>query len=473
MSKKNKTLENSSSSAIKKDKILITTLSSTDIDFLVNPHTKYSTSPIHTILKEYKNVISNVQLIFNSEDPKETLRGYITKEMVEKYATELCKKPEITNLNFFYHEVKIDDIQKYKTVYKKFTAVFEEIQKDYSNPSFSDYETSPFIVNLSSGSQVYHSVLFFLAKSMLLAETIITNSDGTVKKEGDIGFVPQEILHKKLRQGVAQSVNEKEATKFLETIQKIDKQLIVDKSPQMTRVYQTCEWLAKRDLTILLLGESGAGKDHIANVIHELRVKNGKITGKFKAINVSSFPEATFESEFFGHAKGAFTSAVNDKEGIIKEAEGGTLFLDEIGDLAQPAQAKVLRFLQNGSYYRLGDPKEYFIKKCCVIAATNSPIWKGKEVNFRPDLYHRIAQFKLTIPAIRHRDSISIIIEQIWKNAFNEMSIEDQSLAEIQPEIQKLMLSYDFPGNFRELKQVCINILSMIDIDQITDKKKG
>lgn len=464
MSKKNKTLENSSSSAIKKDKILITTLSSTDIDFLFDKAKGYKTSPIHLILKK-NNEISKVYLIYNCMDTKNMLKGYTSEEKAKEYAAELCDKlnNQLTTTKFTNLKVSIEDIQDYASVYEEFKRVFGFIRENYDR-EFSSYEDSPFMVNLSSGPQVYHSVLFFLAKNMMLAQALITNSTGEVKTDGDIRFVPQEVLHRTLQKDIAQSVNNITLKEITELIKSYDKDMIVDQSPEMMAIYGMCKSLARFKLTILIYGESGSGKDHIANIIHQFRVSSGKLNPKapFKAINIAAFPNTLFVSELFGNKKGAFDGA-EEKKGLVEEAENGTLFLDEIGELDLMSQSKLLRYIQFKTFHRLGETIERTVN-CQIITATNSPVWRGMEVNFRPDLYNRISEFEIEIPPLRKRSLKSMLFQEMWEIKFKKFKTLDARLKKIPAGILRLMESYDWPGNFRELSKITTMILITIGL---------
>jgi transcriptional regulator with PAS, ATPase and Fis domain len=219
-------------------------------------------------------------------------------------------------------------------------------------------------------------------------------------------------------------------------------------SPIMEKVVRLCVKIAPSSANIVMLGENGTGKEYFAEIIHKL----SKSEGKFVAVNCGAIPENLFESELFGHKKGSFTGAVADKYGVEEEADGGTLFLDEIADLPLNCQVKLLRFIQEKTFRRIGETSDRK-SNCRIIAATNKNLKQMIEENlFREDLYYRINVFTITLPPLRERkESISYLTslfihqqcEKLKKNAF-----------EFSNEAKFALMSYDYPGNIRELRNI-------------------
>lgn len=207
--------------------------------------------------------------------------------------------------------------------------------------------------------------------------------------------------------------------------------------------------VAPTDATVLILGESGTGKELIARSVHDNSRRKDK---PYLAINCAALSESIIESELFGHVKGAFTTAVKDKDGLFAAANGGTLFLDEIGELSQKVQAKLLRVLQEGTFERVGDTKT--IKTDVrIIAATNKNLKKLSEKgDFREDLYFRLAVFPVELPPLRDRkEELPLLVQYfIDKHAqkFGKLvkSAEDAYI--------KKLRTYGFPGNIRELENI-------------------
>lgn len=225
--------------------------------------------------------------------------------------------------------------------------------------------------------------------------------------------------------------------------------LIVGMSPPMKKIYELIRSVAPSDLSVLIRGESGTGKELVAKAIHKLSPRNQK---PFIAIDCSSIPEALIESEIFGHEKGAFTGAIASSVGKFEMANQGTLFLDEIGNLALPAQAKLLRFLENHVIERVGGHKQILVN-VRLIAATNADLKNliARQL-FREDLYHRLNEFAIQLPPLRERqDDIPVLVEFFSKGFAAEMQKEPPFIGE---ETLRLLLQYQWPGNVRELKNV-------------------
>jgi len=218
-------------------------------------------------------------------------------------------------------------------------------------------------------------------------------------------------------------------------------------SPQMQTVFRAIEKVASTQAPVLILGESGTGKEMVARAIH---VHSTRKDGPFVAINCSAIPEPLLESELFGHEKGSFTGAHEQRKGRIEIAGGGTLFLDEIGELPGELQAKLLRFLQEHRIERIGGRKEIEIDTR-VIAATNSDLKKGMEENrFREDLYYRIAVVVLRLPPLRERQGDIALLSKIFLTKFGEENnIPDKKFS--QKTLQSIE-NYSWPGNVRELE---------------------
>ncbi len=215
--------------------------------------------------------------------------------------------------------------------------------------------------------------------------------------------------------------------------------------------------VAPSNATVLVLGESGTGKELIAHAIHE---RSNRRTKPFVAINCGALRETLLESELFGHEKGAFTGAYNRKIGLAEVANGGTLFLDEIGEMSPGIQAKLLRFLQEGEIFRVGG-KEPIKVDIRLISATNKEL--DKEVlkgNFREDLFYRINTIMVHSPPLRRRkEDIPSLVEYFLSTGTSSYLNRGRQMSE---ESMKILMRYEWPGNIRELQNVCerLQILS-------------
>ncbi len=222
---------------------------------------------------------------------------------------------------------------------------------------------------------------------------------------------------------------------------------IVAASPQMLEVCRTTEKVAPIDATVLLLGDSGTGKEILARALHSL---SPRAKEKFVAINCAAIPDNLLESELFGYEKGAFTGAAKQKRGKIEDADGGTLFLDEIGDLSPALQAKLLRFMQERVIERLGGNREIPVD-VRIVCATHQPLEEriAKDL-FREDLYYRISEITINIPPLRERDGDAVLLARVFLEHFRDelgckaRGFTDEALAAIE--------AYEWPGNVRELE---------------------
>jgi PAS domain S-box-containing protein len=221
---------------------------------------------------------------------------------------------------------------------------------------------------------------------------------------------------------------------------------LVSHSPAMQRIFRLVELLRDNDSTVLVTGESGTGKELIAGALH---ATSHRRDGPFVAVNCAAIPPELLESELFGHVRGAFTGAVKDRAGRFELADGGTLFLDEIGDLALSLQAKILRFLQERTFERVGDsrPRTVDVR---VIAATHVNLVQAvSERRFREDLYYRLRVVPLHIPPLRERrEDLDLLIRHLLQQIGRERG---RSLR-LAPPASRALFTYPWPGNVRELK---------------------
>jgi len=245
-----------------------------------------------------------------------------------------------------------------------------------------------------------------------------------------------------------------------------EKRTIVYQSDNMTQLMKIVDRVAPSQANILVLGESGTGKELIAHAIHD---RSGRKSKAFVAINCGALRETLLESELFGHEKGSFTGAYTKKIGLAEAANGGTLFLDEIGELAPAIQAKLLRFLQEGEIYRVGgkDPIKVDVR---VICATNRDLEKEVQTgNFREDLFYRINTIVTQVPPLRRRkEDIPALVNHFLAQGNAAFMHRGRQM---DAEAMKIMTGYDWPGNIRELQNVCerLQILSEGHIIMVGD----
>jgi len=238
---------------------------------------------------------------------------------------------------------------------------------------------------------------------------------------------------------------------------------LVGVSPEMQVVYNRIRLAAKSDVTVLVAGETGTGKELVAEALHDL---SNRAKGPLIKVNCSALSENLLESELFGHVKGAFTGAVKDKPGRIEMAEGGTLFLDEIGDISPLIQLKLLRLLQEHEYERVGDAT---VRKADVrfIAATHRDLKaRVAEGLFRQDFYYRICVFSIDVPALREHKPDILLLCDAFIERLNKST--GKNIQRISEEARKLLLKYCWPGNVRQLENAIEHAFVMCFSESIT-----
>jgi two-component system, NtrC family, response regulator len=243
---------------------------------------------------------------------------------------------------------------------------------------------------------------------------------------------------------------------------------IITNDPMMQKVCRTVEKVAPSDVTVLLLGESGTGKELLARALHQLSPRNVK---KFVAINCAAIPENLLESELFGYEKGAFTGAAKQTKGKVEFADGGTLFLDEVGDLPFSLQAKLLRFLQERVFERVGGREEIAVDVRVVCATHQDLSQLIKETRFREDLYYRLSEIVVKIPPMREREGDPTLLAHAFLEKFCKS--QARSFQGFSPEALQAIEAYGWPGNAREMENFIKRAVIMADGPQITQQDLG
>ena len=225
---------------------------------------------------------------------------------------------------------------------------------------------------------------------------------------------------------------------------------IIGKAPAMQEVFRAIGKLSHSSVTVLLTGESGAGKEVVARALHKHSPRAKK---EFVALNMAAIPHELMESELFGHERGAFTGANSIRYGRFEQAEGGTLFLDEIGDMPSDLQTRLLRVLSDGYFYRVGghQPIKANVR---VIAATHQNLEQMvRDGRFREDLYHRLNVIRLRLPPLRERkDDVPILAKHFLAKYAKELNTETKQITE---EAMEFLKNFSFPGNVRQLENIC------------------
>jgi len=289
-------------------------------------------------------------------------------------------------------------------------------------------------------------------------EVVVITGHGTIKtaveatKLGAFDFLTKscsleevELVVKKIES----MLNLKRENRLLKQEKRLMEEEMIVASPAMKKVIETVEKIACSDCNVLIQGESGVGKELVAKLIHKLSDRKDKA---FIAINVSAIPTDLLEVELFGHERGAFTGANQPKEGFLELARNGTLFLDEIAELDLALQAKLLRAIEEKKFYRVGGRKE-IEADVRIISATNRDIQKLVEDGlFRDDLYYRLNTVEIRIPPLRERKEDIIPLTEHFLEKFKRKY--NKKIEGVTERAKKLLLSYDYPGNVRELKNI-------------------
>jgi len=263
-------------------------------------------------------------------------------------------------------------------------------------------------------------------------------------KAGALDYVTKPIYPEEISNIIERAIQRKTGNQA-----NTDDVFITGESGMMLQLIEQAKLVAPTDMSVLIQGETGSGKEYIARLIHKNSARKNK---KFMAIDCGAIPRELAASELFGHVKGSFTGAISDKAGYFEQANGGTIFLDEIGNLSYETQVKLLRAIQQKVITRVGDSKTIDVD-VRIISASNSDLLEASgEGNFREDLYHRINEFKLKLPPLRNRgDDILIFSKHFLEEANRELN---KAVKSFDQDVVAAFRSYPWYGNLRELRNV-------------------
>lgn len=303
---------------------------------------------------------------------------------------------------------------------------------------------------------------------------IVISGYGTIEasveavKNGAFDFIEKPFTSKKLFECIDRALKKTDEKLVLVTngIDHNELEGIIYKSSKMAELMESVKRVAENSMNVLITGESGTGKELIARAIHKI---SKSTLDPFVPVNCGALPEHLFESELFGHEKGAFTGAVKTKPGLLEFANNGTFFFDEIGDMTQTLQIKLLRMLEEKKIRRVGGQKEIDID-VRIIAATNQNLEvEVAEKRFRQDLFYRLNTFSLEVPPLRERkDDIIPLVCSFMKELCDKNS---RTIKRFSPEAEEALLNYQWPGNVRELKNIIGRsfFLCSSDVIQLSD----
>jgi transcriptional regulator with PAS, ATPase and Fis domain len=236
-------------------------------------------------------------------------------------------------------------------------------------------------------------------------------------------------------------------------------------SPAMEKVLRFAMKIAPTASTVLIGGETGTGKEFFARIIHRM---SQRLEGRFVPMNCGAIPDTLFESELFGHKKGSFTGADRDKAGLVEEAHLGTLFLDEVGELSPPAQVKLLRFLQEREFRRVGETTSRSVDVRIIAASNRELAGLVEQKKFREDLFYRINVFYLYLPPLRERKETIPNLIRIFVHRYNQ--IFNKHVNTISKNAEAILANYNYPGNVRELENIIEHAIVLAESGEITER---
>ncbi len=284
---------------------------------------------------------------------------------------------------------------------------------------------------------------------------------------GAFDFIEKPLSQKRMLVTLRNAVDRQKMRSFVERIrddfQRDHYQGFIGSSLPMQAVYRIIDSAASSDATIFITGESGTGKEVCAQAIHARSERAGK---PFVPLNCAAIPRDLMESEIFGHVRGAFTGALRDRDGAATQADGGTLFLDEIGEMDLDLQTKLLRFIQSGSFQRVGDTRLKEVNVRFVCATNRDPLKDVAEGRFREDLYYRLHVIPIHLPTLRERQGD--ILDLATHFLLRQAAAEGKSLRGFSSEVESVFIGYRWPGNVRQLQNIIQNVVVLHDGELVT-----
>jgi two-component system response regulator HydG len=330
---------------------------------------------------------------------------------------------------------------------------YDVVLCDYRLPDSDGTKILRYIKSISPSTQV---IIMTAYSDIKIAVTLI--------KSGAFDYVTKPIQPEEILQLINRAYDEKDKNDRRNKINTSFKEnFVTGKSKWMQAVMKEVDAVASTNVSVLIEGETGSGKEYIARAIHNASHRNEK---PFIAVDCGAIPKDLANSELFGHIRGAFTGAINDKTGYYEQANGGTLFLDEVGNLQHENQLKLLRALQDGIIHKVGDDKPIQVDVRIIAASNVSLLKKIKSYEFRDDLYHRLNGFKIQLPALRQRkEDIMEFTEYFIKKA---NIIFNKSVSGVDNDVKDLFLKYNWYGNIRELQNVVFRSVILSHANLIT-----
>src|SRR5664279_4675677 len=355
----------------------------------------------------------------------------------------------------------VDDDQSIRFVLEKALAREEFAVRSFTNPrdvlaALEDSEPQVLVSDIrmpgGSGIDLLNKIKAKHRELPVIIMTAYSDLDSAVSafQGGAFDYLPKPFDVPKavdlIRRAVEESLHEGQS----EAVTAAQVPEILGQAPAMQYVLRAIGRLSQSIVTVLITGESGSGKELVANALHK---HSQRSSGPFVAINTAAIPKDLLESELFGHERGAFTGAQTTRRGRFEQADGGTLFLDEIGDMPFDLQTRLLRVLSDGQFYRVGghNPMRSNVR---VIAATHQDLEDRVKLGaFREDLFHRLNVIRLRLPALRERqEDVPALARFFLQKSARELGVEAKRITDAA--LSRLM-RFDFPGNVRQLENIC------------------
>ena len=369
----------------------------------------------------------------------------------------------------------VDDDQSIRFVLEKALTREEFVVRSFTNArdvlaALDDDEPQVLVSDIrmpgGSGIELLNKIKARMRDLPVIIMTAYSDLDSAVSafQGGAFDYLPKPFDVPKavdlIRRAVEESLHEGESEAPTAQVPEI-----LGQAPAMQDVFRAIGRLSQSIVTVLITGESGSGKELVANALHK---HSPRASGPFVAINTAAIPKDLLESELFGHERGAFTGAQTTRRGRFEQADGGTLFLDEIGDMPFDLQTRLLRVLSDGQFYRVGghNPMRSNVR---VIAATHQDLEaRVKAGSFREDLFHRLNVIRLRLPALRERqEDIPALTRFFLQKSARELGVEGKRITDAA--LARLM-QFDFPGNVRQLENIC-HWLTVMAPAQLVDAK--
>ena len=287
-------------------------------------------------------------------------------------------------------------------------------------------------------------------------------------KSGAFDFLTKPFGADRLRVTVQNAIRQEELSDLVDSYKEFERERFhgfIGASSQMQALYRIIENVAGSRASVFIKGESGTGKELCAEAIHRESPRHG---GPFVPVNCAAIPRELMESEIFGHVKGAFTGAVRARDGAATQADGGTLFLDEVCEMDMDLQSKLLRFIQTGTFQKVGDSKPTTVDVRFVCATNKDPLVEIAKGRFREDLYYRLHVIPVSLPPLRDRDDDSLLIARNFLKSYS--AEEGKNFTGFTREAEAVLASYSWPGNIRELQNLIRHTVVLNKGEKVTPK---